>query len=106
MFKEFNDEPVAAASLAQVRDSNRVHLSDFNYIILYRSDPQVFKGVTHGGEKVAVKVQYIDLQDRFESDIRTVEFLLKIVSIIHPKFDFHWVLQVIRRPRLPSSIPF
>lgn len=55
---------------------------------------QVYKGETLDGEKVAIKVQYIDLQERFISDIKAAMFLLKIVSVIHPKFDLHWVLDV------------
>lgn len=69
MLREIEPEPVAAASLAQV-----------------------YKGVTLNGDKVAIKVQYIDLQDRFTSDLKAIVYLLKAVTIIHPKFDLHWVL--------------
>nr|XP_012228006.1 PREDICTED: uncharacterized aarF domain-containing protein kinase 5 isoform X2 [Linepithema humile] len=69
MLREIEPEPVAAASLAQV-----------------------YKGVTLDGNKVAIKVRYIDLHDRFLSDLNAIVYLLKAITIIHPKFDLHWVL--------------
>ncbi|GAB0090422.1 uncharacterized aarF domain-containing protein kinase 5 [Sergentomyia squamirostris] len=74
LFEEFNYEPIAAASLAQV-----------------------FEAKTKDGEKVAVKVQYIDLQKRFAGDLGTIIFLQDIIELIHKNYNFGWVIRDLRR---------
>lgn len=69
----------------------RFHICFLLILLLFE---QVFKGETLDGDKVAIKVQYIDLQDRFLSDIKAIIYLLKAISVLHPKFDLQWVLIV------------
>ncbi|ENN77588.1 hypothetical protein HUJ04_000761 [Dendroctonus ponderosae] len=69
LFKTFDSDPIAAASIAQV-----------------------FKATTKEGRSVAVKVQYNDLQKRLNGDVMTINILLKIGTWLHPKVDFTWIL--------------
>ncbi|XP_066148999.1 uncharacterized aarF domain-containing protein kinase 5 [Euwallacea fornicatus] len=69
LFETFDVTPLAAASIAQV-----------------------FLATTKEGQKVAVKVQYEDLQKRLDSDVRMINIHLTIGAWLHPKVDFTWIL--------------
>ncbi|CAF0730942.1 unnamed protein product [Brachionus calyciflorus] len=73
IFKEFDYKPLAAASLAQVH-----------------------KAVDFDGNEIAVKLQYIDLQDRFVGDVFTCRAILEMIGILFEKFNFSWVLDELK----------
>lgn len=74
IFAEFDYEPIAAASLAQV-----------------------FRAKTKTGEDVAVKVQYIDLQKRFRGDVGTILLIQEIVAFVHKNYNFGWIIRDLRK---------
>lgn len=74
LFAEFNRQPIAAASLAQV-----------------------FRAKTKDGNDVAVKVQYIDLQKRFRGDIGTILFLQDMIAFIHKNYNFGWIIRDLKK---------
>lgn len=74
IFSHLSPEPIAAASLAEVYEG---HLKTTN-------------------ERVAVKLQYIDLQDRFAGDMLTIRMILYAIGKIFPKFEFSWIIDSVK----------
>ncbi|XP_062197246.1 uncharacterized protein LOC133900129 isoform X2 [Phragmites australis] len=69
IFLEFDEHPIAAASIAQVH-----------------------QGRLHNNQEVAVKVQYPGLEQRMKIDIMTMSFLSKSISWIFPDYRFDRIL--------------
>jgi len=83
LFAEFDREPMAAASLAQVHRA-------------------VLKG---SGREVAVKVQRPGLEEQIESDISTMSTLVALTKLCFPKFDFGFMVDEFKS-RLEKEIDF
>ncbi|BAT14415.1 Os11g0549686, partial [Oryza sativa Japonica Group] len=74
IFLEFDEHPIAAASIAQVH-----------------------RGRLNNNQEVAVKVQYPGLERRMKIDIMTMSFLSKSVSWIFPDYRFEKLLTEFER---------
>eukprot|EP01083_Nonionella_stella_P270639 916602_1 len=73
VFSEFDEEPIASASLAQVH-----------------------RAVTKDGKEVAVKVQYPRLHDLFRTDLRTMDILTRWLIRVFPDYDLRWLVKEIK----------
>ncbi|KAL8142136.1 hypothetical protein V2J09_015168 [Rumex salicifolius] len=69
IFLSFDEQPIAAASIAQVH-----------------------RAVLKNHEKVAVKVQYPGLDQLVKIDLTTMAFLSKFVTWIFPEYRFGWIV--------------
>ncbi|KAK8947431.1 putative ABC1 protein [Platanthera zijinensis] len=81
IFEEFNPEPLASASLAQVHAAR-----------------------THDGKNVAVKIQHTHLTDTAIADIATVKLLVNGLNWCFPEFDYRWLVDEIRESAPKASI--
>jgi predicted unusual protein kinase regulating ubiquinone biosynthesis (AarF/ABC1/UbiB family) len=82
VFAEFNDVPIASASLAQV---HRARL--------------------HDGRDVAVKVQYPEIAGLVSTDIRNFAFLVAILARLEPNFDFRVLVDEVTK-LVPLELDF
>lgn len=69
LFVEFEEKPIAAASLAQVHHAKLA-----------------------GGQEVAVKIQYPGLERQVGTDIATMAVLSKAVAWLFPDYKFDWIV--------------
>ncbi|XP_038983039.1 aarF domain-containing protein kinase 1-like isoform X1 [Phoenix dactylifera] len=74
VFLAFDEQPMAAASIAQVH-----------------------RGVLKDNKEVAIKVQYPGLEQRMKIDITTMDILSKLVSWIFPDYRFERVVSEFER---------
>ncbi|CCW68523.1 unnamed protein product [Phytomonas sp. Hart1] len=70
VFDRVDPEPIAAASLAQVHRA-----------VLKQEKAEV-----------AIKVQYIEIAQRFRGDMRTIDFMLRLAGWFYPGFNFGQIL--------------
>lgn len=82
MFKEFEREPIGAASLAQVH-----------------------KATLKDGRVVAVKVQHPRVKQHSYVDMATMDVLVHLVAKIFPEFSFLWLAEETKK-NLPLELDF
>jgi len=81
-YRDINPQPIAAASLAQVHAA-----------------------VLHDGTRVAVKVQYPDIDRVIATDLANFAFFIRMLARIEPRFDLRIVLKEIRE-LIPLELDF
>ncbi|KAH6559622.1 hypothetical protein KP509_1Z001000 [Ceratopteris richardii] len=77
IFKEFDEQPIAAASIAQVHHARLMN-----------------------DQEVAVKVQYPGLYQQFQIDIATMDFLSHAVAWLFPDYQFQWIVPEFQKTSL------
>ncbi|KAG2760541.1 hypothetical protein JG687_00009597 [Phytophthora cactorum] len=82
IFKEFDQTPIASASLAQVHHA-----------------------VDHQGRELAVKVQYPHLESQMEADIRVIKWAFQLTEYYFPDVQIQWLVPEFKRALL-SELDF
>jgi len=83
VFSDFEPEPIASASLAQVHRAT----------------------LRATGERVAVKVQHRGLREASAVDLRTIAAIVDAVKQRFPRFEYTWLVNEIR-DNLPKELDF
>lgn len=66
---------------------------------------QVHKAVLHDGSVVAVKVQHPYVMGNSRVDMKTMEYLVKIVAWAFPDFNFQWLVDESKK-NIPIELNF
>ncbi|HZP56128.1 MAG TPA: AarF/UbiB family protein [Dehalococcoidia bacterium] len=82
VFREFDEEPVASASLAQVH-----------------------RAVLHDGRVVAVKVQYPGIEHIVDIDLANMSFFIGVLNKIDRSMDYRFVAEEMRK-HIPLELDF
>lgn len=82
LFVSFDEEPLGTASLAQVH-----------------------RATLKTGQEVAVKVQHPYVMGNSKVDMKTMECLCKIMSIVFPDFKMQWLVDESKK-NLPIELDF
>jgi predicted unusual protein kinase regulating ubiquinone biosynthesis (AarF/ABC1/UbiB family) len=82
MFAEFNPEPVASASLAQVH-----------------------RAVLHDGRVCAVKVQYPGIEHIVDIDLDNLSFFIRVLNRLDKSMDYRFVAEEMRQT-IPKELDF
>ena len=82
IFAEFNQAPIASASLAQVHAAR-----------------------LHDGRRCAVKVQYPNIEGIVRADLRNMMFVLKVLAWVERDFDFQVVAREVMK-YIPMELDF
>ncbi|XP_045465484.1 aarF domain-containing kinase 1 [Harmonia axyridis] len=82
IFESFDPEPLGTASLAQVH-----------------------KAVLKDGTCIAVKVQHPYVQGNAKVDLKTMEYLVKLMSFAFPEFKFQWLVDETKK-NIPQELNF
>lgn len=82
IFNSIEPEPLGTASLAQVH-----------------------KATLKDGSVVAVKVQHPYVQGNAKVDMKTMEYLVKLMSKVFPEFKFQWLVDESKK-NIPQELDF
>ncbi|XP_018323645.1 uncharacterized aarF domain-containing protein kinase 1 isoform X4 [Agrilus planipennis] len=82
IFLSVDPEPLGTASLAQVH-----------------------KAFLHDGSVVAIKVQHPYVKNHAKVDMKSMEIMVKIVSLIFPEFKFQWLVDETKK-NIPQELDF
>jgi hypothetical protein len=86
IFAEFDTEPVASGSIAQVHRA-----------VLRGDGDGGVAGAKESGDVVAVKVQHPRIREKSSADARGIELLSRLAGRLFPGFEFTWVAAELRR---------
>lgn len=66
---------------------------------------QVHKATLKDGSVVAVKVQHPYVQGNARVDMKTMEYLVKLMSLVFPEFKFQWLVDESKK-NIPQELNF